>query len=95
MTKIVEAVAAAEVASEPLLVMAGGSNLVARDAGFEGTVIRILTQGGLSDCKLRSPAAGGRGGRARGLSARLGRRTRRDLENATLELVNRGGASTF
>ena len=40
--EIVEAVASA---SEPLLVMAGGSNLVVADEGFPGTVVRIATRG--------------------------------------------------
>jgi UDP-N-acetylmuramate dehydrogenase len=43
--EVLEAVAAADAASEPLLVMAGGSNLVVGDAGFEGTVLRIATGG--------------------------------------------------
>ena len=43
--EIVEAIAAADAVGEPLLVMAGGSNLVIADAGFEGTVIRIRTRG--------------------------------------------------
>jgi UDP-N-acetylmuramate dehydrogenase len=43
--QIVEAVAAADVGGEPVLVLAGGSNVVIADAGFEGTVIRVLTRG--------------------------------------------------
>ena len=43
--ELVEAVAAADAADEGLLVMAGGSNLVIADAGFEGTVVRVLTRG--------------------------------------------------
>jgi UDP-N-acetylmuramate dehydrogenase len=43
--EIVPAVAAADAIGERLLVMAGGSNLVIADAGFDGTVIRILTRG--------------------------------------------------
>src|SRR5512142_3123004 len=42
---VIETVAAADAAGEPVLVIAGGSNVVIADAGFEGTVIRILTRG--------------------------------------------------
>jgi UDP-N-acetylmuramate dehydrogenase len=42
---IVETVAAADAAGEPVLVIAGGSNLVVSDDGFDGTVIRVLTRG--------------------------------------------------
>lgn len=47
--QVIEAVAAADAAAEPLLVMAGGSNVVIADAGFEGTVVRILTRGVLAN----------------------------------------------
>ena len=40
--EIVEAVSAVR---EPLLVMAGGSNLVIADGGFEGTVVRLANRG--------------------------------------------------
>jgi UDP-N-acetylmuramate dehydrogenase len=43
--EVVEAVRAADAAGEPLLLMAGGSNLVVADAGFDGTVVRIATRG--------------------------------------------------
>lgn len=43
--QVVEAVVGADAVGEPLLVIAGGSNLVIADAGFEGTVVRILTRG--------------------------------------------------
>jgi hypothetical protein len=92
--EIVEAVAAADIPSEPRLVMAGGSNLVIARRRVPRHRDPNPYPGRLSDCELRSRAAGGRGGRARGLSARLRRATRRDLEKATLVLVNRGGAST-
>jgi UDP-N-acetylmuramate dehydrogenase len=42
---VVAAVAAADGAGEPLLVLAGGSNVVIADDGFPGTVVRILTSG--------------------------------------------------
>jgi UDP-N-acetylmuramate dehydrogenase len=50
-------VAEADAAGEPLLVVAGGSNLVIGDGGFEGTVIRVLTRG------VRVDADGDGGGR--------------------------------
>jgi UDP-N-acetylmuramate dehydrogenase len=43
--EVVEAVRTADVAGEPLLVLGGGSNLVAPDDGFDGTVLRIATHG--------------------------------------------------
>jgi UDP-N-acetylmuramate dehydrogenase len=43
--ELVEAVHAADAASEPLLVLAGGSNVVIADEGFDGTVVRIATSG--------------------------------------------------
>src|SRR5689334_22469534 len=42
---VVEAVRAADAAGEPLLVLAGGSNVVVADEGFPGTVLRIVTRG--------------------------------------------------
>ncbi len=44
-TELVETVRAADAAQEPLLVLAGGSNLVIADAGFEGTVVHVATRG--------------------------------------------------
>jgi UDP-N-acetylmuramate dehydrogenase len=43
--ELVAAVRAADEASEPLLLVAGGSNLVVADEGFDGTVVRIATGG--------------------------------------------------
>jgi UDP-N-acetylmuramate dehydrogenase len=40
-----EVVAAVREAPEPLLVLAGGSNVVVADEGFPGTVVRVLTRG--------------------------------------------------
>ena len=40
-----EIVAALRAASEPVLVLGGGSNLVVADVGFPGTVVRIASQG--------------------------------------------------
>ena len=42
---LVDAVRAADAAGEPLLVLAGGSNVVVADEGFPGTVVRIATRG--------------------------------------------------
>jgi UDP-N-acetylmuramate dehydrogenase len=42
---IVEVLSAADAAGEPVLVLAGGSNLVIADAGFPGTVLRVATRG--------------------------------------------------
>jgi UDP-N-acetylmuramate dehydrogenase len=52
----IEAVTAADAVGEPVLVMAGGSNLVIADAGFEGTVVRIIARGvsaKMSDDRVR------------------------------------------
>jgi len=43
--ELVEAVAAADRAGEPVLPLAGGSNLVIGDAGFDGLVVRVATRG--------------------------------------------------
>ena len=42
---VVAAVRAADAAGEPLLVLAGGSNVVVADEGFPGTVVAIATRG--------------------------------------------------
>ena len=42
---VVAAVREVDTAGEPLLVLAGGSNVVVADAGFPGTVVRIATHG--------------------------------------------------
>jgi UDP-N-acetylmuramate dehydrogenase len=42
---VIDAVTDADRACEPLLVMAGGSNVVVADEGFPGTVVRIATRG--------------------------------------------------
>ncbi len=43
--EIVAAVAQVDAAGEPLLLLAGGSNVVIADDGFRGTVLRIATRG--------------------------------------------------
>jgi UDP-N-acetylmuramate dehydrogenase len=42
---VVAAVRAADAPGEPLLLLAGGSNVVIADEGFPGTVVRLLTRG--------------------------------------------------
>jgi len=42
---LVDAVRRADAAGTPLLVVAGGSNLVVGDGGFDGTVVRVETRG--------------------------------------------------
>ncbi|NIZ93441.1 UDP-N-acetylmuramate dehydrogenase [Kineococcus rubinsiae] len=44
-TELVDAVAHADAAGEPLLLVAGGSNLLVADEGFPGTVVRVATSG--------------------------------------------------
>ncbi|MHA7261951.1 UDP-N-acetylmuramate dehydrogenase [Arthrobacter sp. TMN-37] len=43
--EIIDAVRTADDAGEPLLILAGGSNLVIADEGFDGTVVRIASDG--------------------------------------------------
>ena len=60
---LLAAVAAADAAGEPLLVLAGGSNVVVADEGFPGTVVRVATRGvekfAMSDGRLRLDVAAG------------------------------------
>ncbi len=44
-TQLVETVKHADQAGEPLLVLAGGSNLLISDLGFDGTVVHVATKG--------------------------------------------------
>ncbi len=43
--ELVDAIRALDAAGEPLLVLAGGSNVVIADAGFDGTVVHVRTHG--------------------------------------------------
>ncbi|GAA3698782.1 UDP-N-acetylmuramate dehydrogenase [Zhihengliuella alba] len=43
--ELIDAVTRADDAGEPLLLIAGGSNLVVSDAGFAGRVVRVATRG--------------------------------------------------
>jgi UDP-N-acetylmuramate dehydrogenase len=60
---LVERVVAADAAQEPLLVLAGGSNVVVADAGFPGAVVRVATRGvrpvTMSDGRLQLDVAAG------------------------------------
>ena len=57
--ELVEAVAAADDAGQPLLVLGGGSNLVVADEGFPGTVVEVATYGVVSDVDEAAGACGG------------------------------------
>ncbi|MCW2967914.1 MAG: UDP-N-acetylmuramate dehydrogenase, partial [Solirubrobacteraceae bacterium] len=56
--ELVDAVRAADAAGEPLLLVAGGSNLVVADEGFAGTVVRVATTGVQRDGDVVTVAAG-------------------------------------
>lgn len=43
--ELVDAIESADGAGEPLLLIAGGSNLVIADEGWDGTAVRVLTRG--------------------------------------------------
>jgi UDP-N-acetylmuramate dehydrogenase len=55
---IIAAVRAADAAGQPLLLLAGGSNLVVADDGFPGTVLRIASRGVRVDGARLEVAAG-------------------------------------
>ena len=54
--ELVEAVADLDANAEPLLVLGGGSNVLVGDAGFDGTVVKIATQGIAEDTAACSGA---------------------------------------
>jgi len=60
---LVEVVRAADAAGEPLLLLAGGSNVVVADAGFAGAVARVQTRGAeatrMADGRIRLDVAAG------------------------------------
>ena len=56
--ELVAAVRDADDAGEPLLVLAGGSNVVVADDGFPGTVVRVATRGVEYDGATRTVQAG-------------------------------------
>ena len=47
--EVVDAVRRLDAAREPVLVLAGGSNLVVADEGFDGTVVKVATSGIAAD----------------------------------------------
>ena len=47
--EVVDAVRRLDAAGEPVLILAGGSNLVVADEGFEGTVVQLATSGVTAD----------------------------------------------
>ncbi len=56
----VDAVRVADEAGDPVLIVAGGSNLVVSDAGFDGTVVLVRTSGVVvDDCADSGAACGG------------------------------------
>jgi UDP-N-acetylmuramate dehydrogenase len=57
--ELVDAVRAADDAGEPVLVLAGGSNVVVADAGFDGTVVEVATTGVRADHDDDDPTCGG------------------------------------
>jgi UDP-N-acetylmuramate dehydrogenase len=57
--ELVAAVAAADAAGEPCLVLGGGSNLVVADEGFRGTVVEVATSGVSADVDGDDPSCGG------------------------------------
>jgi UDP-N-acetylmuramate dehydrogenase len=54
--ELVEAVTDLDASGEPLLVLGSGSNLLVGDAGFDGTVVKIATQGIAEDTAACSGA---------------------------------------
>ena len=57
-TEVIETVRDADRRGEPLLILAGGSNIVIGDQGFDGTVLRIATTGVVLDGTHLELAAG-------------------------------------
>ena len=57
--ELVAAVSAADAEGEPLLVLAGGSNLVVADDGFAGTVVKVATRGVTADTDGDDATCGG------------------------------------
>ena len=56
---LVDAVRRCDEVGEPVLVLAGGSNLVVADEGFDGTVVEIATTGVVTDHEGDDPTCGG------------------------------------
>ncbi len=56
---LVDAVRRCDEAGEPVLVLAGGSNVVVADEGFAGTVVEVATTGVAADQEGDDPTCGG------------------------------------
>ncbi|HEX4687387.1 MAG TPA: UDP-N-acetylmuramate dehydrogenase [Nocardioides sp.] len=56
---LVDAVSSCDEAGEPVLVLAGGSNVVVADEGFAGTVVQVATAGIVADHEGADPTCGG------------------------------------
>jgi UDP-N-acetylmuramate dehydrogenase len=56
---LVDAVRTCDEAGEPVLVLAGGSNVVVADEGFDGTVVEVATRGITADHEGDDPTCGG------------------------------------
>jgi UDP-N-acetylmuramate dehydrogenase len=56
---LVDAVRTCDEAGEPVLVLAGGSNVVVADEGFAGTVVEVATRGITADHEGDDPTCGG------------------------------------
>lgn len=60
--QIIDAVAQADEAGRPVLILSGGSNMVVSDEGFPGTVVKIATRGishDVASCETEGAACGG------------------------------------
>jgi UDP-N-acetylmuramate dehydrogenase len=57
--EVVDAVRRADELNEQVLVLAGGSNLVVADEGFDGTVVEVATTGVSADHEGDDPTCGG------------------------------------
>jgi UDP-N-acetylmuramate dehydrogenase len=57
--ELVDAVRTCDEAGEPVLVLAGGSNVVVADEGFAGTVVEVATAGVSADHQDDDPTCGG------------------------------------
>jgi len=56
---LIDAVRTCDEEGEPVLVLAGGSNVVVADAGFPGTVVEVATTGVTADHEGDDPTCGG------------------------------------
>jgi UDP-N-acetylmuramate dehydrogenase len=57
--ELVDAVRTCDEAGDPVLVLAGGSNVVVADEGFDGTVVEVATTGVRADHDGDDPTCGG------------------------------------